>query len=263
MTQSDLLHFWQQTVPEGWENTCDHLYYARPDAEVRKVAVLFKITLQNLAEAADWGAQLIITHEPLYPQYDGHMPPEESDPVVRAMHDRLISSGIAVLRLHDHAHLHSPDFIHTGFLSRLGLPVQFVSPAEQLGIRQYNLARAYTAREIAALAAERLNMPHPRIAGNPDAPLTKVVLALGGVGNIGYEVLSRTDAELFITGELNELGSAFYANDAASLGLTKCFLVLGHCESEQYGMEYLAAWLRDRLPALDIRYFSSGPTYYY
>jgi len=263
MKTTDILNFWKEQVPEGWEHTCDHLHYGNPDADVKKVAVCFKITLANLTQALGWGADLIVTHEPLYPRYDGKMQPEETNRVVRLLHDRLTASGVGVFRLHDHAHLYKEDFIHTGFLRRTGLDVKTAHPPMRLGFRQYELARPYTAREIAELARERLGIAQPRIAGCTDVPLTKVVLALGGIGDIGYDVLTTTDTELLITGEIGELCSAFWANEAAALGETKAFLVLGHCESERYGMEALAEWFGAMCPEPDVRYFDTEATYRY
>jgi len=261
VTTGDILRFWKEQVPEGWEHTCDHLYYGSPDREVRKTAVCFKITRANLEEALCWGADLILTHEPLYPRYDGRMAEDETNPLIRRIHDRLTETGVGVLRLHDHAHLFREDFIHMGFLRRTGLQVKTAHPPMRLGFRAYELARPYTAREIAELARERLDIAQPRIAGCMDVPLTKIVLALGGIGDIGYDVLTKTDTELLITGEIGELCSAFYANEAAELGETKAFLVLGHCESERYGMEVLAHWMAEQCPALEIRYLDTEDTY--
>ena len=50
---------------------------------------------------------------------------------------------------------------------------------------------------------------------------------------------------------------------AAELGMTKNLLVLGHCESEQYGMEYLARWLHEQLPSLETSFLPTAPTYQY
>ena len=263
MKIADFIRFWHETVPYGWENTCDHLHYGHPDTEIAKVAVVFKVTLDNLSEALAAGANLIITHEPLFPRYDGFIAPDEYDPVALALHEKLMHSGMAVMRLHDHVHIHSFDFIHRGFINRLGLPIQYANPPYRLGFTQYGLARAYTMREIAGLCARCIDMPHPRMAGNPDAPITKMTLALGGVGNLAHHTLSTTDTELFITGETDELGSAYYANEAAALGMNKNLLVLGHCESEQFGMDYLAGWLREQIPGLETHFFLSGPTYQY
>lgn len=263
MNISEFIRFWQETVPFGWENTCDRLHYGQPDTEIEKIAVVFKITLENLRAAAESGANLMITHEPLFPGYDGFLAPGETDPVALALHEALVQSGMAVLRLHDHVHIHTFDFIHRGFIGRLGLPIQYANPPYRLGFTQYGLARAYTTREIAGLCQSCLGMPHPRMAGNPDAPLTKVTIAIGGTGNLAYDVLRSTDTELFITGETDELCCAFYANEAAALGMNKNLLVLGHCESEQFGMDYLAKWIHEQLPFLETQFFLTAPTYQY
>ena len=263
MKISDLIRFWQETVPFGWDNTCDHLHYGSPDTELTKAAVVFKVTLQNLTEAAAAGANLIITHEPLFPLYDGHIDPGETDPIALALHEKLMETNMAVFRLHDHAHLHTFDFIHMGFIERLNLPIQFANPPYRLGFTQYGLARACTAREIAELCKTHIGMPHPRMAGNPDAPLTRVTLALGGTGNLACDILRNTDTELFITGETSELSCAFYANEAAALGMNKSLLILGHNESEQFGMEFLARWLHEQLPSLETQFFLTAPTYQY
>ena len=191
------------------------------------------------------------------------MHPDETVPAVRLLHKCLTDAGVGVFRLHDHAHLYKKDFIHTGFLRCTGLEVAKAHSPMRLGFRLYELARPYTAREIAELVRERLNFAHPRIAGCTDVPLTKVVLALGGIGGIGYDVLTQTDTELLITGEIDELGSAFWANEAASMGETKAFMVLGHCESERYGMEALADWFGEMCPDVEVRYFDTGDTYRY
>lgn len=263
MKISEFIRFWHETVPHGWENTCDHLHYGDPETVISKIAVVFKITLHNLGLAAAAGANLIITHEPLYPRYDGFIAQDETDPVALALHDRLKETGMAVLRLHDHIHIHTFDFIHRGYIERLGLPIQFANPPYRLGFTQYGLARAYTMREIAELSARHVDMPHPRMAGDPDAPITRVTLALGGTGSLAYDILSSTDTELFITGETDELSCAFYANEAAALGKTKNLLVLGHCESEQFGMDYLAKWIHEQLPCLETQFFLTAPTYQY
>lgn len=265
MTTQDILNFWKASVPQGWESTCDGIWYDWPDKPVRRIAVCFKITFSNLRQAIDWGTDLLITHEPMWPLYDREMHPDETDPVIREMDRLLRENRIAVLRLHDHAHLYPDDFIHMGFLTRLGLEIAHKADPMRLGFRQYTLAEPMTAREIGLLVQEKYNIAHPRLAGNIDVPLTKVTLALGGVGELGYGVLRDTDTELFISGEIGELGTAFWNHGAAKLGLTKAVMALGHCESERYGMEVLADWMAKQLaqdgsPA-EVRYLDTEDTY--
>ena len=55
MTTQDILNFWKAAVPQGWESTCDGIWYDWPDKPVRRIAVCFKITFSNLRQAIDWG----------------------------------------------------------------------------------------------------------------------------------------------------------------------------------------------------------------
>lgn len=260
MTTTDILQFWKAAVPEGWESTCDGIRYDTPGKTIRRIGVCFKITSAVLDAAAGW-ADMLITHEPMWPLYDGEMHPDEGDPVIRAMDRRLQETGTAVLRLHDHAHLFPGDFIHMGFLTRLGLETVPADAPMRLGFRQYTLTHPMTAREIGRLVQEKYSIPHPRLAGALDVPLTKVTLALGGVGELGYGVLRDTDTELFISGEIGELGTAFWTHEAAAQGQVKAVMALGHCESERYGMAALADWMAEKLPGLKLRYFDTEDTY--
>ena len=260
MTTNTILNFWKNAVPTGWEATCDGVWYDVPDKPIHRIAVCFKVTSAVLDRAEGW-ADMLITHEPMWPLYDGEMRPDERDPAIAAMDRRLRQGKIPVLRLHDHAHLYPDDFIHMGFLSGLGLESAEKADPMRLGFRQYTLETPMTAREIGLLAKEKYNAAHPRLAGAVDVPLTKITLALGGVGELGYSVLRDTDTELFISGEIGELGTAFWTHEAAALGMTKAVMVLGHCESERYGMAALADWMAKELPYLEVRYLDTEDTY--
>ena len=265
MTANDILAFWKSAVPVGWESTCDGVWYDDPKKEIRNIAVCFKLTFAVLKQATAFGADLIITHEPMWPLYDGEMRPDETDPVIRETDRILREAGIAILRLHDHAHLFPDDFIHMGFLARLGLEIAEKADPMRLGFRQYTLATPMTARQLGYLVKEKYNIAHPRLSGNLDVPLTKITLALGGVGELGYSVLRDTDTELFISGEIGELGTAFWNHGAAEMGLVKAVMALGHCESERYGMEVLADRMAVRLSELGaqigVQYIDTEDTY--
>ena len=48
------------------ERTCDTIKAGDPNAEVSKVAVSMFATVDIVRQAQDWGAQLLIVHEPTY-----------------------------------------------------------------------------------------------------------------------------------------------------------------------------------------------------
>lgn len=264
MTVSDILSIWREAVPTGWDATCDRLHYGDPEGPADRIAVCFRITLANLREAISWGADMIITHEPLYPAYDAAMAEGETDPVVQAMHGEITRAELAILRIHDHAHLFEGDFIHMGFLRATGLGEYVRSQSVvRTGFRLLELSKPLTPRQIGEMARDRMGVPHPRIAGSADTPVTRVLLAPGSIGNLGQPCLADGTAELLITGELDELGTALYAADAVSLGKTCAVLALGHGESERVGMASIADWLSWILPDVKTQYFPTADTYQY
>ena len=69
------------------------------------------------------------------------------------------------------------------------------------------------------------------------------------------------DADVVIGGEQQEADGAFdnieYVRDAASLGIPKCVIMLGHVVSEQPGMRDMAAWLSTFVPGVPIQFIAA------
>ena len=104
--------------PLGGERTCDTLKAGDPNTEVTKVAVAMFATVDVVREVREWGAQLLIVHEPLYyNHWDEH-----TEDFFEVEKRRLIEeSGITIYRFHDHPHYTDPDIITTGELKCLEL----------------------------------------------------------------------------------------------------------------------------------------------
>jgi putative NIF3 family GTP cyclohydrolase 1 type 2 len=68
----------------------------------------------------------------------------------------------------------------------------------------------------------------------------------------------RADVDVVIGGEQQEADGGFdnveYVMDAASLGMAKGVIMLGHVMSEQPGMEDFANWLRGFVHDVPIRF---------
>lgn len=61
----DLLHTWYPPhTAESWDAV--GLVWGDPDAEVKKVMLAVDVTAEVAAEAAEWGADLLVTHHPLF-----------------------------------------------------------------------------------------------------------------------------------------------------------------------------------------------------
>ncbi len=244
-------------APGEYHKTCDTLKAGSPDVEVTKIAVCCFNTPKVIREASQWGAQLLITHEPTY--YD-HWDNEPTTPVGIAKKQLIESTGMAVYRYHDHPHMAPKDLICEGEIKALGLPGH-ISEVNGFGVAHYLLDEPITPRDLAAHIEKKWDIAHVRICGTVDKPCTKLVMAWGTPGGMMEEMAG--EGEIILTGEACEWQLAEYARDAEELGFTKSLMILGHCGSERDGMEYIAGLIARRFQQIEVRYFKSEEVYTY
>ena len=238
--------------------TCDTLKAGDPNVEVTKVAVSMFATVDIVRQAQDWGAQLLIVHEPTYyNHWDDH-----SDDYFEVEKRKIIEqSGLTIYRFHDHPHCTDPDIITTGEIQYLGLDCT-MEKTDIFDLTRLHLVAPMTPRQLAKHIEDRLGIAHVRIAGAADAPCTSLSLMVGTPGGLEQELL-RPETEIILTGEICEWALGEHVRDAAQMGYRKAILVLGHIGSERDGMKYTAQILKDRQPHLDVRYFEGGEVYTY
>lgn len=241
----------------GFENTCDTLKCGSPDKEVKKTAVTMFPTVEVIKKAAEWGAELLIVHEPLY--YN-HMDKHSDDRVEVKKRELLETAGMTVYRYHDHSHIARPDLISVGMFEALGLSGEY--KYEPDGLVRYHLKEEITPRELAAYMEKRLDIKHLRIAGSLDEPCRVLSGKFGSPGGVGRE-LRNSESEIILVGEVCEWADCEYARDAASLGFKKAVITMGHIPSERNGMAYIADILREKCPDLEVKYLESGEVYNY
>jgi putative NIF3 family GTP cyclohydrolase 1 type 2 len=163
---------------------------------------------------------------------------------------------MAVLRLHDHAHSHRPDFIAVGLARSLGW-----SEANNMStLRGYTFPET-TLGELAANIKRRTNSRALRVVGDPKAKVSSAAAGMGyGMGRFAANV------DVVIGGEQPEAGGAFdateYAMDAAFLGIHKGQIILGHAISEEPGMEDAAVWLHTFITDVPIQFMRSGEPFW-
>lgn len=249
MTAEELMHrlIGEQNLGKPTVDTCKH---GDPKQEIHKVGTCLTATPDVLRAAREWGADLLITHEPTY--YENFDNPR-SDPITARKMALVKECPFVLWRYHDFIHHNEgqPDGIHVGFLNKLGIPYKYD------GSRFVDLEEPTTPRELAKLISRRLGIAHPRIAGNPDFPVQRLALYLGACGS-AVDAFNGDDAQLAIAGELCEWREVEPLRDAGQLGIPKALLLLGHAASEEAGMELLADGLREHFPELDVRYFPGG-----
>ena len=245
---------------QDFDHTCDTCKAGDPEADVTKVAVTMFATPEVIRQAAKWGAQLLITHEPTY-----HTIPEDtfsSDKVDTEKRILLEGAGMVLFRFHDHPHFTSPDIISAGELEKMGLEgaLEYTDIFDCVRI---HLKTPMTPVELARSIERRLGIRHVRICGARDLPCQVVSGMFGAPGNIVLEELQRPESQIVLVGETCEWLIGEYARDAAQLGLKKALLIMGHVGSERDGMEYTARLLKERHPQLDVKYFDCGEVYTY
>lgn len=245
-------------APGDYTKTCDTLKAGSPDKEVKKVAVCCFPEVKAVKEAAEWGADLFITHEPMY--FD-HWDKEPVLPIAKAKKALVDATGMAVYRYHDHPHMAPVDLICAGEIEQLGLKGKYERRIG-LGQNHFTLNEPITPRALAKLIEDKIGIAHVRISGVTDEPCTKLSLGWGAPGGI-MEELSNDTTEIVVVGECCEWQNAEYARDAAQLGFKKSLLILGHCGSERDGMKYIAKLLQDKFPEIEVRYIESSEVYTY
>ena len=237
MTANELYEYLKNKAANVREQTCDGVIVGDPDTRVTRVMTCFKLTSALVGQARERNIPVIICHEPIFS--DGEDPAAVTGYDIRKR-DLILNAGIAVIRFHDHAHESVPDYIHRGFIERMGLKIEKQFPRESLGVCRYALETPMTAGAVTALTKEKLGAEFPRLVGDADMPVRVVCLALGSIGLAQIRLLERPDCDMVITGEVGEVNVCSYVHDINYFGNRKSLLLLGHCTSEYSGMMMLA-----------------------
>lgn len=240
------------------ENTCDTLKAGDAQKEIKKVGVTMFATVETVRSAMEWGADMLIVHEPTYYEHMEKYIPCEVVDKKKALID---GSGMVVYRYHDHMHNRDKDEITEGELHFLGIKGDF-EKTPYFASYTLTLDTPITATELALKMEKELGIAHVRIAGERNKRSTRLALCFGTPGGV-FELLRDESIEIVLTGEACEWMLAEYARDAAALGINKTLIVMGHLGSERDGMRLLAEKLSARHENLEIKYFESGEVYSY
>jgi putative NIF3 family GTP cyclohydrolase 1 type 2 len=250
-------------LPAKLEHTCDILICGTPNMEVTGIVTSFMATVDVIREARKIGANMIITHEPTW--FNGADDTEwlVGDPVYAAKKVLLKQDGLAIWRYHDHMHMHRPDEIYEGIVHELGWepylqrPAEIAAPAP--GVQPDFIKSFYdyydlpekTVREFADELKDKLCIDAVRIVGRPDMVCSRVGILVGG-GSLGLgdekmpaRAMEAHDIHVMVCGDVVEWTLPAYVNDAAQLGHKRALIITGHERTEEWGMKYMAGWLRE------------------
>ncbi len=227
-----------------------------------------------IEKAHERGANLIICHEALFWNHGDHLGwLKESQNQTFAEKSKLLDEyKIVVRRDHDHLHAGIPvsespsgfaDGIFYGYAKVLGwtkylknfngMPIQFEFP---LGT---------TVKTIAQHLIATLHLNGCRIEGSPDTPVKKAILPFHNFGDAN-ELITKLDQDSIdcvLTMEMIDFTLAEYIRDSSILGLNKAIVQIGHFNTEEAGMQYMAEWLPNVIAGSNIKveYIQSGDMY--
>ncbi len=241
-------------IPGGlMEKTVDVIKAGDPSQPVTGIVTTFLATYAVLKRTIDLGANLVITHEPIFYNHRDEVDWLEGDPVYTAKRRLIEENNLVVWRFHDYWHRHRPDGIFAGVTEALGWQ-DYVDPARRV---LYNIPQT-SVGALAEIFKKKLSISMVRVVGALDMPCRRVALAVGAAGGRRQIHVLGQEIDVLVVGELNEWETCEYVRDAISMGQQKALIVLGHANSEEAGMAWLVDWLHDVVPGVRVTHLPTG-----
>ncbi len=207
------------------------------------------------AQAAD--LNMIVTHENTFWNDRDDTKDLTGNPLYKTKTDFVVKNGMVVWRDHDNMHAMKPDYTVVGELRSVG-----VKGGENavMAPRIYTIPET-TLGEFAAQVKRLTGARALRCVGDPKAKIAKILVGPG------YATPRMTlEADVVIGGEQQEADgfsdNVEYVLDAASLGMAKGVIMLGHVVSEEPGMEDFANWMRTFIHDVPIQFVPAGEPYW-
>ena len=155
-------------------------------------------------------------------------------------------------------HRQRPDFTFSGTAREVGLdPVTETAPnSHRFVIPETTLG------ELAARVKKVRGDDAIRVVGDPNAKVSRIATGAG----MATPAVNAPDVDVVIGGEQREIEGTFdspeYVMDAATLGVPKGWIIIGHNMSEESGMQEMADWLRPIVPEVKVQHVRAGNVYW-
>ena len=240
-------------------STRDRFKFGGPDTVVTGIATTFMGTFEAISRAADGGLNMIIPHEDTYWNDADNTTIAEADGLVyRTKIDFMTKHDIVIFRIHDHMHRQRPDFTFSGTAREIGL-----DPATETAPNSHRFVIPETTLgELAARVKKVRGDDAIRVVGDPRAKVRRIATGAG----MATPAVNDADVDVVIGGEQREIEGTFdspeYVMDAATLGVAKGWIVLGHNMSEESGMQEMADWLKPIVPEVKVQHVRAGIVYW-
>ena len=249
MRCDEIIRLCRELAPEelacDWDNP--GLLTGRSDREVEKILLAVDVTDEVINQAAEWGADMIISHHPLI--FRGIKKVNDRDFVGRRIL-RLIQKDISCYAMHTNFDA-APGCMADRAAEMLGLSdtkvlevLGSLADGKPYGIGlSGSLPEEMTLMELARRVKETFNIPHVSVFGDLDSgKKLKCAAICPGSGGSEIELVLGTGAEVYITGDI----SHHEGLDAAERGLA--VIDAGHYGIEHIFMPIMEKYLGKVLP---------------
>jgi putative NIF3 family GTP cyclohydrolase 1 type 2 len=225
-----------------------------PDTEVTGIATTAFVTMDVVQRAAAAGLNLIIPHEDTFWNDRDDTTVVSAEPLFTTKSELLAKHNIVVFRMHDHMHAQRPDFLYVGSARVIGLEAKYeTAPNSHRFVIPETTLGAFAAEVNKRSGARAL-----RVVGDPNAKVSRIQLGVG----YATPPVNNPEVDVVISGEQQETDSGFdspeYVLDAATLGIAKGWIMLGHAISEEAGMLEMAQWIKGFVPELPVELVKAG-----
>jgi putative NIF3 family GTP cyclohydrolase 1 type 2 len=260
MTAGEVIDRIKKNLGVPWRETTyrDTFKFGGPETEIKGIATTVFVTLEMLQKASAAGLNMIVPHEDVFWNDRDDTTIVSSHPLYKNKVDFMTKNNMVIFRMHDHMHAQRPDFTYVGSARVLGLDSKyetapashrFVIPETTLGALAADIKKRTGARAL-------------RVVGNPDAKVSRIQLGVG----YATPAVNNPDIDVVISGEQQETDGTFdspeYVLDAATLGLNKGWIMLGHAVSEEAGMLEMAQWIKGFVPEVPVQLIKAGEPFW-
>jgi dinuclear metal center YbgI/SA1388 family protein len=205
---SEVINALDELYPPAWAESWDAvgLVCGDPDEQVRRVLFAVDPVRTVVDEAVEWGADLVVTHHPLYLRGTTSVAADSFKG--RVVH-RLVRAGIALHVAHTNAD-HADPGVSDALAEAVGLKVTgplVADPTDPAGRRGSGRIgelpeplplAAFAARVAAGLPATAAGV---RVSGDPERPVRRVAVC-GGSGDSFLADARRAGVDAYVTADL-------------------------------------------------------------
>lgn len=244
ITVKDVLTFLDSKAPLNTQLSFDNAGFLCGDgsAAVTRVMTALDITDDVIAEAIEFGAQLIVSHHPVC---FTPMKSVTTDDLVGRKFAAMLSHGISAICMHTNLDA-AKDGVNDALCAKLGAEnLGLLDPENDTISRLCRLSEPEDFKTFLARVKGALNANGLRYTG-PEKPVQLFGICGGtGGGSIPAAVARGCDA--FVTADVKH--NQFI--EAAELGID--VVDAGHYSTENVVVPVLTSWLRERFPELEVK----------